>query len=160
LKELLSPTADISAVAVTGPIPSTLPRHWQIADLAVAIELSDLSVVTRNPCIQFDQFFPQLSHKRANKAVESAVLIVADDPHQSSPQIADVLRDDNAVLPEKTADLIDEPDAIRDQAAANPMNPLHRQLFGGLDRHKTQLGRLTASQMASASFRSFLLDFT
>jgi len=41
-----------------------------------------------------------------------------------------VLCNDNAVLSEKTADLIDEPDAISNQATANPMNRLHRQLFG------------------------------
>jgi hypothetical protein len=40
------------------------------------------------------------------------------------------------MLPEKTADLIDEPDPISDQATANPMDRLHCQLFGGLDRHK------------------------
>jgi hypothetical protein len=84
---------------------------------------------TRNPRIQFDEFFPQRSHKRANHWIESAVLIVADEPRQRSPQIADVLCDDNAVLAEKTADLIDEPDAISNQATANPMNGLHRQLF-------------------------------
>jgi hypothetical protein len=44
------------------------------------------------------------------------------------------------MLPEKTADLIDQPDAIRDQATANPMNRLHRQLFGGLDRHEAHIG--------------------
>ena len=48
------------------------------------------------------------------------------EPRQSSPQIADVLGDDNAMLPEKTADLIDQPDAISNQASANPMNRLHR----------------------------------
>jgi hypothetical protein len=52
---------------------------------------------------------------------------------QRSPQIANVFRNDNAVLPERTADLIDEPDAVSNQATANPMNRLHRQLFGGLD---------------------------
>ena len=36
--------------------------------------------------------------------------------------------------------MIDEFDAIRDQAAANPMNRLHRQLFSGLDRHKAHAG--------------------
>src|SRR5271169_1571759 len=44
------------------------------------------------------------------------------------------------MLPEKTADLIDEPDAISDQATANPMNRLHRQLFGGLDGHEAHVG--------------------
>ena len=48
------------------------------------------------------------------------------EPRQSSPKIADVLRNDNAMLPEKTADLIEEPDAIGNQATANPMNSLHR----------------------------------
>ena len=43
------------------------------------------------------------------------------------------------MLPEKTADLIDEPDAIGNQATANPMNRLHRQLFGGLDRHEAHV---------------------
>ena len=43
------------------------------------------------------------------------------------------------MLPEKTADLIDEPNAISDQATANPMNRLHRQLFGGLDRHEAHV---------------------
>jgi hypothetical protein len=52
---------------------------------------------------------------------------------QSSPQIANVFRNDNAVLREKTADLIDEPDAISNQATANPVNRLHRRLFCGLD---------------------------
>src|SRR6202020_2371120 len=60
-------------------------------------------------------------------------------PCQRSPQIADVLCNDDAVLAEKTADLIDEPDAISDQATANPMNRLHRQLFGGLDRHEAHV---------------------
>jgi hypothetical protein len=123
LNELRSPTAATSAVAVTGPIPSTLPRRW----LAVAIELSDLSVVTSNPRIQFGQLFPQLCHQRANQGIENAVLIVANDPCESPPEIADVLCNDDAVLPEKTADLIDEPDAISDKATANPMNRLHRQ---------------------------------
>jgi hypothetical protein len=50
---------------------------------------------------------------------------------QSSPQIANVSRNDNAVLPERSAQLIDEPDAISNQATAIPMNRLHRQLFGG-----------------------------
>jgi hypothetical protein len=40
------------------------------------------------------------------------------------------------MLPEKTADLIDEPDAIGNQATANPMNSLHRQLLGRLDGHE------------------------
>src|SRR5580700_3162851 len=71
--------------------------------------------------------------------MESVVLIVADDSRQSPPQIADVLCNDNAVFPEKTADLIDEPDAISDQATANPMNRLHRQLFGGLDGHEAHV---------------------
>jgi hypothetical protein len=44
-----------------------------LADLAVAIELSDLSIITRNPRIQFDQFFLQLSHKCPNDVIESAV---------------------------------------------------------------------------------------
>ena len=78
-----------------------------LADLAVAIELPDLSVVTCNPRIQFGQLFPQLSHQRANLGVESAALIVANDPRESPPQIADVLCNDDALLPEKTADLID-----------------------------------------------------
>ena len=64
------------------------------------------------------------------------------------------------MLPEKTADLIDQPDAISNQASANPMNRLHRQLFGDLTGTKRMFGRPTASQIASASFRSFLLDFT
>jgi hypothetical protein len=55
-------------------------------------------------------------------------------------RFADLLCNDNALLPEKTADFIDESDAIRDQTAANPMNRLHRQLFGGLDRHKAHVG--------------------
>jgi hypothetical protein len=71
--------------------------------------------------------------------MESVVLIVADDSRQSPPQIADVLCNDNAVFPEKTADLIDEPDAVGNQATANPMNRLHRQLFGGLDRHEAHV---------------------
>jgi hypothetical protein len=74
-----------------------------------------------------------------NKVMESVVLIVADDSCQSPPQIADVLCDDNAMLPEKTADLIDEPDAIRNQTTAYPMNRLHRQLFGGLNRHEAHV---------------------
>jgi hypothetical protein len=40
------------------------------------------------------------------------------------------------------------------------MKGLHGQLFGGLMGTKRMFGRPTASQMASASFRSFLLDFT
>jgi hypothetical protein len=40
------------------------------------------------------------------------------------------------MLPEKTADLIDEPDAIGNQATANPMNSLDRQLLGRLDGHE------------------------
>ena len=72
--------------------------------------------------------------------IESAVLIVVDDPRQSSPQIADVLCNDDAMLTEKTADLIDEPHAISDQSTANPMNRLHRQLFGGLDGHEAHVG--------------------
>jgi hypothetical protein len=75
-------------------------------------KVSDLQLIERKP------FFPQLSH--ANKGTGSAVLIVASDPRQSSPKIADVLRNDDAVLPEKTADLIDQPDAIGNQATANP----------------------------------------
>jgi hypothetical protein len=39
------------------------------------------------------------------KGMESAVLIVAEDPRQSSPQIANVLCNHDAVLPENTADL-------------------------------------------------------
>ena len=89
-----------------------------LADPAVAIEVSDLSVVTCNPRIQFGQLFPQLCHQRANQGIENAVLIVANDPCESPPEIADVLCNDDAVLPEKTADLIDEPDALRDQATA------------------------------------------
>jgi hypothetical protein len=66
LKELRSPRGD-----------QRRRRHWAdpfdfaetLADLAVAIELSDLSVVTRNPRIEFGQFFPQLSHERANKGI-------------------------------------------------------------------------------------------
>jgi hypothetical protein len=77
--------------------------------------------------------------KRANQWIESAVLIIADDPRQSSPQIADVLWNDNAVLREKAADLIDEPDAISNQATANPMKGLHGQLFGGLDGHEAHV---------------------
>jgi hypothetical protein len=72
-----------------------------LADLAVAIELSDLSLVTGNPRIKFDQFFPQLSHQRVDKRIGSVVLNVPDDPRQSSPQIADVLCNDNAVLPRR-----------------------------------------------------------
>ena len=45
------------------------------------------------------------------------------EPRQSSPQIADVLRDDNAMLPEKTADLIDQPDAISNQATCESDEP-------------------------------------
>ena len=75
--------------------------------------------------------------------MESAVLIVAEDPRQSSPQIADVLCNHDAVLPEKTADLIDEPDAIGDHATTNPMDGLHRQLFGGLDGHEAHVRSLS-----------------
>ena len=106
-------------------LPYWIDLAKTLADLAVAIELSDFSVVTHNPRVQFGQSFPQLSHQRANHGIESAVLIVAE-PRQSSPQIADVLCDDNAMLPEKTADLIDQPDAISNPASANPMNRLHR----------------------------------
>jgi hypothetical protein len=53
-------------------------------------------------------------------------LDIVVEPPQSLPQIADVLCDDNAMLPEKTADLIDQPDAISNQASANPMNRLDR----------------------------------
>ena len=50
-----------------------------LADLAVAIEFSDLSVVASNPHIQFGQFFPQLCHKPPDKMIESAVFIVVDE---------------------------------------------------------------------------------
>jgi hypothetical protein len=110
-----------------------------LADLAVAIELSDLSIVTRNPRIQFDQFFLQLSHKCPNDVIESAVVIGADDPRQSPPEIADVFCNDDPMLAKKIANLIDEPDAIGDQATANSMNRLHRQLFGGLDGHEAHV---------------------
>ena len=66
---------------------------------------------------------------------------------QSWPQIANVFRNDNAVLPEKTADLIDESDAISNQATANPMNRLHCQLFGGLVA--TRLLRISAASDAA-----------
>jgi hypothetical protein len=110
-----------------------------LADLAVAVELSNLSIVIRNPRIQFDQFFLQLSHKCPNDVIESAVVIGAGDPRQSPPEIADVFCNDDAMLPEETADLIDEPDAIGDQTTADPMNRLHRQLFGGLDGHEAHV---------------------
>ena len=41
-----------------------------------------------------------------------------------------------------TTDLIDQPDAIGHYATADPMNPLHRQLLGGIDRHECWAGRL------------------
>jgi len=45
--------------------------------------------------------------------------------------------------------LIDESDAIRDQAAANPMNRLPRKLFGGLDRNKAHVGSAARPQTQS-----------
>ena len=36
----------------------------------------------------------------------------------------------------KTANLIDQPDTVRNQAASNPMNSLYCQLFGGFDGHE------------------------
>ena len=110
-----------------------------LADLAVAIELSDLSIVTRNPRIQFDQFFLQLSHECPNDVIESAAVIGADNSRQSPPEIADVFCNDDAMLPKETVDLIDEPDAIGDQTTADPMNRRHRRLFGGLDGHETHV---------------------
>ncbi|MFZ3327369.1 MAG: hypothetical protein WA231_16475 [Methylocella sp.] len=56
MNELRTPTA------ATRADPFDLAET--LADLPVAIELSDLSIVTRNPRIHFDQFFPQLSYKR------------------------------------------------------------------------------------------------
>jgi hypothetical protein len=84
---------------------------------------------------------------------------VGVSPRRGPAEIADVLCNDDAVLPEKAAGLIDEPDAIGDQATANPMNRLH-SCSGDLTGTKRMFGRPTASQIASASFRSFLLDFT
>src|SRR5271156_3089971 len=68
-----------------------------LADHAVAIELSDLSVVTCNPRIEFGQLFPQLCHQRANQGIENAVLIFANYPCESAPEIADVFCNDDAV---------------------------------------------------------------
>ena len=51
--------------------------------------------------------------------MDSVVLIVADDARQSPPQIADVLCNDNAVFPEKTADLIRRARGLASGAAAS-----------------------------------------
>lgn len=53
--------------------------------------------------------------------------------------------------------LIDESDWVGNQTSTNAMNGLDRQLISRL-RHMRIDGRPTASQMASASFLSFLFD--
>ena len=92
--------------------------------------------------------------------MESVVLIVADGfCVKARSQIADVLCNDNAVFPEKTTDRIDEPDATATRRRESD-DRLHRQLFGGLDRHEAHIRSADRLAIASASFRSFLLDFT
>jgi len=61
------------------------------------------------------------------------------------------------MLGEETMNLIDESDWVGNQTSTNAMNGLDRQLISRL-RHMRIDGRPTASQMASASFLSFLFD--
>lgn len=53
-------------------------------------------------------------------------------PHSSfaALQLRDVTGNDNPMLGQKTANLVDESDPVGDQAAANAMDGLHRQLIG------------------------------
>ena len=47
-----------------------------------------------------------------------------------TPQLRDVTGNDDPMLGQKTANLIDEPDPVGDQTPANAMDSLHRQLIG------------------------------
>lgn len=48
---------------------------------------------------------------------------------EAAPQLRDVTGNDNPMLGQKTANLVDEPDPVGDQAPANAVDSLYRQLI-------------------------------
>ncbi|MER9390127.1 hypothetical protein [Mesorhizobium sp. M0435] len=136
MKQVLSPTAAINAVAVIGSMPSILPRRWQARCCG---RFSYPAIVGCNSPIQFSRFLSQIAHERTHHLAE-AVIAACDDLGEATSQLRDIPRDDYAVLGKKTAQLVHQFDPIRYQATANPMDGLHGQLFNGVRRTELRQG--------------------
>jgi hypothetical protein len=110
-----------------------------LADLAVAIGLSDLSIVTRNPSIEFRQFFPQLPMSAPTKGLRVRSSFSPTICAKARRRLPISFVTTMPCSPRRPPILIDQPDAISHKSIANPMNRLHRQLLGGLDRHEAHV---------------------
>jgi hypothetical protein len=86
-------------------------------------------VIGCNAGIKLGQLLLQFPHERSEHLAE-AVIDVSYDDREATPQLRDVTGNDNPMLGQKTANLIDEPDSIGDQAPANAVDGLYRQLIG------------------------------
>ena len=82
-------------------------------------------VVGCNAGIKLGQLRLQFPHKRSDHLAE-AVVDIPRDEGKAAPQLRDVKGNDNPMLGQKTANLVDEPDPIGDQTPANAMDGLHR----------------------------------
>ena len=87
-------------------------------------------------------------------------LRILQDFRQLPAQVAQPPGDDQAVFAQQTPGLIGHRRALFDQVLTDALQHLNVLLLGTLQGQKCMLGRPTASQMASASFASFLLPFT
>ena len=83
-------------------------------------------VIACNALIELGQFRLQLPHKRADHLAE-AVIVVPYDEGEATPQLRDITGNDNPMLGQKTANLVDEPDPVGDQTPANAVDGLYRQ---------------------------------
>ena len=102
--------------------------------------------------------FPTL-HTRTIR--NKAVLCRLQDLRQALEQAGPPGRDLNALPQKQRPDLVDLRDASLYRQAAYPMDRMYDLLRNLLDSEKTHAGgRWAASQIASASAASFLLEFT
>ena len=100
----VTPVLELASVANRGDRRSRRHRAdpfdlaETLADLAVAREPSDLSLVTGSRPIRASSSVTSSRSSAISAPIQSAVLIVAAEPRQTPPQIADILCDDNALL--------------------------------------------------------------
>src|SRR6516165_8774271 len=106
-----------------------------LTNLTAAVEFADPPIIGRDAPVEVGQLLLQLANESPDQVAE-AISTVPDDISQVLTQLGDVARDDDSVLGENPTDLIGEPGPAADEAAANTMNCLHRQLIDGLRRHE------------------------
>lgn len=125
-------------------------RAGQLFYLAVQLLDCLLSVV---PHLQ--QELPEIAHHRRELGC-----LFGKQPGQHRAQRIEALSDLDATVEQEAADLVGERQALLQHPVACPVQRLHVHCSSVRTGTKRMVGSTTASEIASASLKSFFCDFT